>query len=98
MYICDMIESIAHKGLKRLWEKDDPSKLPSGQVDKIRRILDALDAAKTLEPLRAIPGYKLHLLSGDLKGFWSISVTGNYRIIFRFEDENAYEVDYTDYH
>ncbi len=93
-----MIESIAHKGLKRLWEKDDSSKLPSEQIDKIMRILDALDTAKTLDPLRAIPGYKLHSLSGDLKGFWSITVTGNYRIIFRFENENAYNVDYRDYH
>lgn len=93
-----MIESIAHKGLKRLWEKDDSSKLPSEQIDKIMRILDALDTAKTLDPLRAIPGYKLHSLSGDLKGFWSITVTGNYRIIFRFENENAYDVDYRDYH
>jgi proteic killer suppression protein len=93
-----MIESIAHKGLKRLWEKDDSSKLPSEQIDKIMRILDALDTAKTLDPLRAIPGYKLHSLSGDLKGFWLITVTGNYRIIFRFENENAYIVDYRDYH
>lgn len=99
MYICkDMIESIAHKGLKRLWEKDDPSKLPAEQVDKIRRILEALDTAKTLDPIRAIPGYRLHALTGDLKGFWSVTVTGNYRIMFRFENENAYDVDYTDYH
>lgn len=93
-----MIVSIAHKGLKRLWEKDDPSKLPPEQADKIKRILDALDSVKTLEPLRAIPGYKLHSLSGDLKGFWSVTVTGNYRIIFRFENENAYQVNYRDYH
>jgi len=50
-----MIGSIAHKGLKRLWGKDDSSKLPSEQVDKIRRILDALDTVKTVKPLRAIP-------------------------------------------
>lgn len=93
-----MIQSILHKGLKRLWEKDDPSKLPAEQVEKIGRILEALNAAKTLDPLRAIPGYRLHSLSGNLKGLWSVSVTGNYRIIFRFENENAYNVDYTDYH
>lgn len=55
-YICVMIRSILHKGLKRLWQKDDSSKLPAEQVDKIRRILEALDAAKTLEPLSAIQG------------------------------------------
>ena len=93
-----MIESIAHKGLILLWKKDDSSKLPQEQIDKIRRILGALDAAKTLDPLRAIPGYRLHSLSGDLKGFWSVTVTGNYRIIFRFEDGNVHDVDYTDYH
>ncbi len=62
------------------------------------RILEALDTIKTLEPLRAIPGYKLHSLSGDLKGYWSLTVTGNYRIVFRFEDENTYDIDYVDYH
>jgi len=93
-----MILSIAHKGLKLLWEKDDPSKLPQQQVDKIKRILEVLDTAKNLDPVRAIPAYKLHSLSGDLKGFWSIMVTGNYRIIFRFENENAYVVNYIDYH
>jgi proteic killer suppression protein len=93
-----MIETIAHKGLRLLWEKDDPSKLPSEQVPKIRRVLEALDTAKTLDPLRQMPGYKLHALSGGLKGFWSVWVTGNYRIIFRFEGENVFDVDYTDYH
>ncbi|HEY8914963.1 MAG TPA: type II toxin-antitoxin system RelE/ParE family toxin [Chitinophaga sp.] len=93
-----MIETIAHKGLRLLWEKDDPSKLPAAQVAKIRRILSALDTIKTLDPLRQIPGYKLHSLTGDLKGFWAVTVTGNYRIIFRFENENAYVVDYIDYH
>jgi toxin HigB-1 len=67
-------------------------------VDKIRRILPALDTIKTPDPLRRIPGYKLHSLAGDLKGFWAVTITGNYRIIFRFEDENAYDVDYIDYH
>ncbi|MCF8240551.1 MAG: type II toxin-antitoxin system RelE/ParE family toxin [Melioribacteraceae bacterium] len=87
-----------HKGLLLLWEKDDPSKLPNKQIDKIRRILTVLDTIKTLEPLRQFPGYKLHALIGKLKGFWSVTVTGNYRIIFRFEKENVYDVDYTDYH
>ncbi|HEY5462129.1 MAG TPA: type II toxin-antitoxin system RelE/ParE family toxin [Hanamia sp.] len=93
-----MIVSIVHKGLRRLWEKDDGSRLPFEQVDKIRRILMALDKAKTLDPLRAIPGYRLHQLTGDLKGYWSITVTGNYRITFRFDGENVFVVDYQDYH
>lgn len=93
-----MIESITHKGLRLLWEKDDPSKLPSIQLEKIRRILNVLDTIKTLEPVRQIPGYKLHSLTGNLEGFWSISITGNYRIIFRFENENVHDVNYIDYH
>lgn len=93
-----MIGSIVNKGLRLLWEKDDPSKLPAEHVAKIRRILEALDTAKALDPLRAIPGYKLHSLSGKLKGFWSVWVTGNYRIIFRFENKMAFDIDYIDYH
>lgn len=93
-----MIESITHKGLQLLWEKDDPSKLPPTQVEKIRRIMTVLDTIRTLEPVRRLPGYKLHRLTGNLKGFWSIAVTGNLRIIFRFENENVYDLDYIDYH
>jgi len=93
-----VIVSISHKGLRLLWEEDNSSKLPPKQVDKIRRILSALDIMKTLEPMRQIPGFKLHRLTGNLKGFFSVSVTGNYRIIFRFIDENVYDVDYIDYH
>ena len=93
-----MIESITHKGLKLLWIKNDPSKLPAEQINKIKRILSTLNTIKTLEPLKMIPGYKLHQLSGESKGFWSVWVTGNFRIIFRFEDENASEINYIDYH
>lgn len=93
-----MIISIVHKGLKQLWVQDDASRLPSEQIDKIRRILEALDSATSLAPIKAIPGYKLHQLTGKLWGHWSVWVTGNYRITFRFEKENDYVVDYHDYH
>lgn len=68
------------------------------QVDKIRRILSSLNRIKTLDPLKKIPGYKLHLLQGNFDGFWAVNVTGNYRIIFRFEEEEVYDIDYIDYH
>lgn len=68
------------------------------QMDKIRRILTVLDTIKTLDPLKQIPGYKLHSLQGNFDGFQAVNVTGNYRIIFRFEEENVYDVDYIDYH
>jgi proteic killer suppression protein len=93
-----MIETIAHKGLRLLWEKNDSTKLPPMQVDKITRILSVLDVIKTIEPLKKIPGYKFHGLTGIYMGYWAISVTGNYRIIFRVEEENVYDIDYLDYH
>ncbi len=93
-----MIETIAHKGLRLLWEKNNSSKLPTEQVEKIKRILSVLNTAKTLDPIKAIPGYRLHQLSGDLKGYWAIWVTGNYRIVFRFEGENVFDINYIDYH
>jgi proteic killer suppression protein len=93
-----MIETIAHKGLRLLWEKDDPTKLPPMQVDKIRRILTVLDTIRTVEPLKKIPGYKFHSLTGNYDGFYAVSVTENYRIIFRFDEENAHDVYYLDYH
>lgn len=93
-----MIKTFRHKGLRLLWEKGDASRLPPGQVEKLKRILFVLDTARTLEVVRAIPGYRLHELSGNWEGVWSVWVTGNYRVLFRFEEGNAYNVDYLDYH
>lgn len=92
-----MIESIKHKGLTLLWEKNNTSKLPGVQIFKIKMILTLLDNAVNVQDMN-FPGSDLHPLKGDLVGFWSIKVNGNYRLIFRFENENAYDVDYIDYH
>jgi len=92
-----MIESIQHKGLRLLWEKDDTSKLPAVQISKIKMILTLLDNATNVEDIN-FPGSGLHQLKGDLAGFWSVKVNANYRLIFRFENENAFDVDYIDYH
>lgn len=92
-----MIESFRHKGLKRLHEKGDRSGLSASMVPRIEEILSVLDAAETVQEAD-IPGYRLHPLTGDLKGFWSIRVTANWRIVFRFEEGEAREVDLTDYH
>lgn len=92
-----MILSIQHKGLKLLWEKDNSSKLPAQQVKRIRNILTLLDAAKVVEDM-SYPGSGLHALKGDLAGFYAVTVTGNYRIIFGFKDGDAELVDYLDYH
>ena len=92
-----MIESIQHKGIRLLWEKDNASKLPSVQIIKIKMILTLLDNAVNVQDMN-FPGSDLHPLKGDLAGFWSVKVNGNYRLIFRFENENAFDLDYIDYH
>lgn len=92
-----MIQTFRHKGLKLYYERGDSSKLQQKHVSKIRLILTRLDAATQAEELN-VPGYNFHSLSGDLSGFHSVKVNGNYRIIFRFSGENVFDVDYLDYH
>lgn len=92
-----MIQSFRHKGLRKLFEDDNRSKLSAQDVDKIARILARLTAANVPEDVDA-PGFKLHRLKGDLKGFWAVTVRANWRIIFRFEDGDALDVDLVDYH
>ncbi len=90
--------SIRHKALFRLFQNGEERGLPADLIPKLRRILTALDAASAIEEMNAYPGWRLHALKGDLEGFWSISITGNWRLIFRFEDGDAFDVDLVDYH
>jgi proteic killer suppression protein len=92
-----MIQSFRHRGLKNFYEKDNPKGLRADQVDKIARILSRLDEADRVAGMD-LPGFKLHPLKRNLKGFWAVSVSGNWRIIFRFEGGHAYDVDLGDYH
>jgi len=92
-----MIESFAHKGLRRLFEKDDSRALNPEHVEKITLILAALDAAATVEAMN-LPSFRLHRLTGNLRGFWAVTVRANWRIIFRFADGVASDVDLLDYH
>lgn len=92
-----MIVSFRHKGLRRLYEDDDRRLVPPEMVERIREILTALDAAQSLEGLNR-PSFRLHPLKGQLKGFWSVLVRANWRIIFRFADGKALDVDFVDYH
>ncbi len=92
-----MIHSFRHKALKRLFEADDRRRLPPEDVDKIRCILARLDSALRPEDMDA-PGFKLHPLKGDLKSYWALTVRANWRVIFRFEAGDAFDVDYLDYH
>ncbi len=92
-----MIRSIRHRGLKRFYEHGDTSKIRADQAERIALALADLDDASKPSDL-ALPGYELHPLKGDLKGFWSISISANWRIIFRLKEGDAYDVDLVDYH
>jgi proteic killer suppression protein len=92
-----MIESFRHKGLRRMWDDDDLSGLSSALVSRIGDVLVALDTAETIDFLRR-PGFRLHELKGDRRGTWSITLSANWRITFRYEDGNVYDVDLIDYH
>ena len=92
-----MIRAIRHKGLKRLYEEDDPRGVMSEHAQKLRDILARLDAAATAADMN-LAGLRLHSLKGELKGFWAVTVRANWRVIFRFVDGDALDVDYVDYH
>jgi proteic killer suppression protein len=92
-----MIKSFRHRGLQRLYERGDRSRINPTLVDKVETALGLLDVAETPAAVN-LPGYRLHPLRGDLRGFWSIRVSGNWRLIFRFDDRNVCDVDLVDYH
>jgi toxin HigB-1 len=92
-----MIQSFRHRGLQRLYERGDRSRINATLVDKVETALGLLDVAETPEAVN-LPGYRLHPLRGDLRGFWSIRVSGNWRLIFRFDDRDVCDVDLVDYH
>ncbi len=92
-----MIKSFRHKGLCRLFETGNTSGVQAGHAERLRLQLSALDTAQVIEDMD-IPGFRLHPLKGGLKGRWSISVSGNWRLTFAFKDGNACVLDYEDYH
>ena len=92
-----MIKSIRHRGLKRLFEQDDPSGVNAEHVGKLQNILATLNAAPTVAHMD-LPGFRLHPMKGQMKGFWSVTVRANWRVIFRFAEGQAEDVDLVDYH
>ena len=92
-----MIESIRHRGLRQLFEDDNARGVNPEHVRKIRQILGVLHAAATVEGMRQ-PTFNLHALKGNMVGWWAVTVRANWRIIFRFENGNAFDVDLVDYH
>jgi toxin HigB-1 len=97
------IRSFAHKGLKKLYEEDNAKGVPPDSADKLRKMFAFLDEMEDPEELRALPSWKVHTLTGNRKGIWSLSVTANRRLTFRIEHVNPAEqeihvLDLEDYH
>jgi toxin HigB-1 len=94
-----MIGTIRHKGLKRLFEQDDPSGVNPEHIHiaKLRDILATLHAAPTIVHMD-LPAFRLHPLKGKMRGFWAVTVRASWRVIFRFSEGHAEDVDYVDYH
>ena len=88
---------IRHKGLRALHDQDNPARLSADLIPRLRRILTALHYAGHPQDMD-YPGFRLHPLSGALRGLWSVRVSGNWRVVFRFEEGEAVDVDLIDYH
>ena len=92
-----MIGSYRHRGLRWPYERGDVSRITADQIDLITLTPAGLDAAGRPSDLH-LPGYRLHPLRGCLKGLWSFWISANWRLTFRFEDDDGYDVDLLDYH
>ncbi|MCK4982801.1 MAG: type II toxin-antitoxin system RelE/ParE family toxin [Victivallaceae bacterium] len=92
-----MIKSFKHKGLKRYWEKDNRSGIQNQHVPRLRKILVLLNAANIIEDVN-LAGLRLHQLNPKKNNIWSVTVSGNWRVTFKFEDGNVFIIDYLDYH
>jgi proteic killer suppression protein len=92
-----MIQDFRHKGLRRFFAGSDCCGIPAQHAARIERLLDRLDAAVKPEDMD-LPGYRFHPLKGDRLGDYAVSVSGNWRLTFRFDGEDATDVDLEDYH
>jgi proteic killer suppression protein len=92
-----VIERIRHKGLARFFEVGDVRGINAQHADRLRLLLTALNIATSPNGMN-LPGAKLHPLKGELIGYWAVSVSGNWRLIFQFDGQNATNVDLIDYH
>lgn len=92
-----MIASFKHRGLKALYDGRTARRVAPEHLRKLRRILAVLDRSRGPEGMD-LPGFGLHELKGRMKGHHAVSVSGNWRVTFRFEDGSAVDVDYVDYH
>jgi len=92
-----IIRAVKHRGLRRFLENDDPRELRPDLVNRARNILTALVAAADIQGVRGPPGWRIHRLTGDREGTWSVSVSGNWRITFDLEGGDITNLDLEDY-
>lgn len=92
-----MIVTIRHKALAAFYRTDDTKGLPQKLVKRIAVILPALDVAQGPQDF-TLPGLRVHPLKGSLQGYWSVSVSGNWRLVFRFDGQDVHDLDLVDYH
>jgi proteic killer suppression protein len=92
------IRSIRHRGLRRLIQNDDGRQLSRDLEGRIRRVMTALVLAQDAQSILGPPGWRIHQLTGDRTGTWSISVSGNWRITFRESEGEIVDLDLEDYH
>ena len=92
-----MIQKFKHKGLKRLFESGISSGIDPQHAARIRKILALLETAETLEDMD-LPGLGLHPLKGNRKGTWAVKVSGNWRITFKIQRGDTFDVNFEDYH
>ena len=92
-----MIKIFKHKGLKELFETGSKKGIQAGHARRLRLILIRLHSSQTPEDMD-LPGFKLHPLRGNLKDHYAVTVSGNWRVVFKFDDNDAVGVDYIDYH
>lgn len=97
LHYVKVIKSFAHKGLQRFFQTGSKAGIQPKHEERLRLILTVLNSAAAPRDV-GLPGLDLHPLKGELAGRWSVNVSGNYRIIFRLRGQNAFDVDYVDYH
>ncbi len=92
-----MIQSFKHKGLERYFRSGSTARIRNEHARRLRLILARLEASTEPKDMN-LPGLKLHELKGRRKGAWSVSVSGNWRVTFKFKGNDVFDIDYEDYH
>jgi proteic killer suppression protein len=95
-----LLAGFRHKGLRRLYEEGSARGVPSEMADKLRKLLFAMETAEKVDQVGKFPGWRLHALKGEMTGMWSLTITGNWRLVFRYDEETntASDLDLVDYH